>query len=141
MTTPKIRTITLTNRRPVQIDEDAWPVLVFAKLESPAVVYGTLAPARIKASLYARRHADGRVLVYGVSTVIQDSRPAQRGASVSHVVQEEHRAGELLYQDGGVALQPSYGDIIAALRRVAKSAHISGGVAQHAIAQLPPERL
>jgi hypothetical protein len=72
--TPKLertRTVTLTDRPPVRILETDWPVIARA-----ATPWGR-ADTR---GVYARRHADGRVLVYAVAGHLDpDSKPRRAG--------------------------------------------------------------
>lgn len=83
----KQRTITLTGRSPVKIHEDEWPVIAHAKAEDPTHRY----------TLIARRHADGRHLVYGVA----DARDWK--------AHQSWRGGEIV--DAGA-------DLVATIRRV-----------------------
>jgi hypothetical protein len=53
--TPRTRTVTLTHESPVRISEDDWLVLAETSLDVSGV----------RATMKVRRHADGRVLVYG----------------------------------------------------------------------------
>jgi hypothetical protein len=61
----KTRTITLTGRRPVTIDEDQWPVIASSGWDDCDSQYEFQANRRADAGLKVRRHADGRVIVYG----------------------------------------------------------------------------
>ena len=74
-TKTKTRTITLTGRRPVTIDEAEWPVIAKASddswgggedwaLHNQASDQGQLD----EYSLRVRQHADGRAIVYGTYT-------------------------------------------------------------------------
>lgn len=134
-----LRTITLTDRAPVRIDEAAWPEVASAHAERgtqdnlrlvhtawPAD-HGsqpvTLSDEHVdRWNLRVRRHADGRQLVYGTWSPGWDREP---GDAVT-------RAGELL--DAG-------DDVIAAMRRVAASIGASAQMLADAIADLPPEVL
>src|SRR5574342_527023 len=57
----KQRTITLTDRAPVKIDEDTWPLIADGKDYSGQYDFQAFDGAWIK----VRRHEDGRTLVYG----------------------------------------------------------------------------
>ena len=124
--TDKTRTITLTDRPPVRIREDEWPVIAVATGDS----YGSGDPSRHDQalregqcdtySLRVRQHADGRAIVYGVLDA-----GAWTGA-------EDHRDGELC--EAGA-------DLAAALRRVGGKCGLPDSVIRDAIADLPPEDL
>ena len=53
---PKFRTITLTDRAPVRIKEDEWPVLA----------QGSWTDGAANLSLRVRQHDDGRAILYGL---------------------------------------------------------------------------
>jgi hypothetical protein len=57
------RVIELTNRRPVKIFEDEWPVIASGVITDPVPVIIGLNYIRLQ-SLYVRQNADGRALVY-----------------------------------------------------------------------------
>lgn len=61
----KTRTITLTGRRPVTIDEDEWPVIASSGWGDYDNQYEFQANRTADAGLKVRKHADGRTLVYG----------------------------------------------------------------------------
>jgi hypothetical protein len=61
----KTRTITLTARPPVTIDEDHWPVIASSGWGDYDNQYEFQANRRADAGLKVRRHADGRTIVYG----------------------------------------------------------------------------
>jgi len=62
------RTITLSNRRPVRINEAEWPVI--ATGYSAAWLGEQHSPSRTwSCRITLREHADGRALVYGVATL------------------------------------------------------------------------
>jgi hypothetical protein len=111
------RTITLSDRPPVQIDEDTWPEIASASDDDAT---GASAAQR-KASIRVRRHADGRCLVYGVAT---DSRPNARNL----------RAGYLVDANG----YPER--VVAAIQRVAETLGWPA-LAADTIASLPAEPL
>jgi len=107
-------TIMLTGRRPVQVDDDEWPVIARAgwqegekKLEHRAW------------RLIVRQHEDGRSLVYGMFDT------SRRG-------EQPRRGGELL---------PPGADIPAAIHRVAEHLGFDRWLAEEAIGNLPAEEL
>jgi len=123
----KTRTITLTDRTPVRIAEDAWPLVAEATDNSFAGNdYGRLRQALARNevdtySLRVRQHADGRTLVYGVLC----------GATV-WTGTTDHRGGELL---------PDGSDIPAAIRRVGEECGLPDHVIRECIADLPAEEI
>lgn len=81
-TTTKQRTITLTDRPPVTIREDAWPVIATAKWWDNTYE----CQANRTASIRVRQHADGRRIVYGVA----DSQwQGERGAKAGILIRIE----------------------------------------------------
>lgn len=100
-TTTKTRTITLTDRPPVTIREDAWPIIATGSIDGSNFDPATPNPETEcwDDTIRVRQHADGRALVYGVSRYEREY-----GSGDYH-----HRAGELLTD----ATQ-----IVAAIRRV-----------------------
>lgn len=60
----KMRTITLTNRQPVKIDEDKWPVLAKADDKNWDNVHECQANQTWNWSVRVRQHEDGRAIVY-----------------------------------------------------------------------------
>jgi len=123
-TTAKHRTITLTDRPPVRIREDDWPVIGVATGDS----YGGGDYARHQQalargecdtySLRVRQHIDGRVIVYGVL----DAATVWTGS-------EDRRGGELL--EPGV-------EMVAAIRRVGAECQLPDSIIRECIASLPP---
>jgi len=107
--------ITLTGRpRPVEIDEDEWPILAQAEWEE-----GEKKLERRVWQLIVRQHEDGRALVYGVF--------------------ETHRRGE--HPRRGGELVPPGGDIPETVHRVAESLGFDPWLAEETIGDLPPEEL
>ena len=126
-TMSKTRTITLTGRRPVTINEDEWPVIAKASGDN----YQGLDPARhVQAStqgeldeysLRVRQHADGRAIVYGTYT---------EGWHSSH--DGLTRAGELV--DAG-------GSIEYVIMSVGETLRVSKQLVADCIADLPADPL
>lgn len=105
-------TVTLTDREPITIMREEWPVI--ARCERGSVHW-----ARGLARITVRKHADGRVIVAGKC----DSRFDHVGL----------RAGELLVPGA---------DVREAIRKVASVLYSDGqaaGLAQGCIADLPAE--
>jgi hypothetical protein len=118
-TTSKQRTITLTDRAPVRISEDAWPRIAYASRHDGKVE----CQANHEWHLTVRQHADGRAIVYGSEVA---------GMGGVHQGYEEARAGELL--DAGA-------DIVSAIRRVGERARCSDAMIDAVIADLPAVEL
>jgi len=85
MTSTKSRTITLTDRPPVRINEGEWPAISIGDgNEDDADGRGNPANRTTTREIRVRLHADGRAIVYGIydhSTDIQGERDeaARRG--------------------------------------------------------------
>lgn len=104
-TTPKTRTITLTDRAPVKIREEEWPVIATGSADDDDAMQVGNAPNREwTRTMRVRRHEDGRVIVYGV----YEYDTAFQGAAGAAA-----KRGELLAEKATPA------QIIAAIRRVA----------------------
>lgn len=66
-TTPKMRTITLTDCPPVRIREDHWPVIAQGSADDDDSTQPGNPPNREwTRSIRVRAHADGRAIVYGI---------------------------------------------------------------------------
>lgn len=94
-TTSKIRTITLTDRAPVRIREDAWPVIARGwDGDNRAIPHQSNRQWTIR----VRQHADGRSIVYGVySSDWQGETGCKAGvllAAGAALVPAIHRVGE-----------------------------------------------
>jgi len=128
-TTTKTRTITLTDRPPVTIKDEDWPVVAEASHKSWDNTYEFQANRTWKGWLKVRQHEDGRALVYG-----RDDYDTQFQGEDGHC----YRGGELL--DKGA-------DIAAAIRRVADGLVARGAndamlqIAHECIADLPAVEL
>jgi hypothetical protein len=116
------RTITLTDRCPVTIDEDAWPVIAAADWFEGQYE----GQANRKAHIRVRAHADGRHLVYGVFT----SR---------HQGESDHRAGYLIPASDQVPGTMPNCPVVAAIHAVSKK--VWRDLADEVIADLPPVEL
>lgn len=83
---PKTRTITLTDRPPVKISEDEWPIIATGSADADdSDGRGNQPNREWTRTLRVRQHKDGRAIVYGVygySTKFQGANgaAAKRGA-------------------------------------------------------------
>lgn len=114
-TEKKTRTITLTGRAPVTIDEAIWPVVARAAKDRD---HNHQELSR-RYYLIVRKHEDGRALVYGTH-------------STSWQGEEGKRAGYLIDRDANVAATiAEVGELIGAPQSVIDAC----------VADLPPEEL
>lgn len=126
VTMSKQRTITLTGRRPVVIDEAEWPVIAMASGDDysghdPALHQQASDQGQLdEFSLRVRQHA-GQAIVYGTYT---------EGWHSSH--DGLTRAGELLLDAD---------DIAAAITRVGGTLGVPAQLIADCIAELPAEKL
>jgi hypothetical protein len=66
-TTTKTRTITLTDRPPVQIREDLWPIIAMGDAnDDDADGRGNRPTREWTRTIRVRQHQDGRAIVYGI---------------------------------------------------------------------------
>ena len=124
----KTRTITLTGRRPVTIDEADWPIIARAnddncEIRDPARYQQALDQGQAdEYTLRVRRHEDGRAIVYGTYT--------------ESILGSDHdgldRAGEIV---------PAGESIEAAIERVGDTLGVPAQLVADAIADLPAEKL
>ena len=127
-------TITLTNRAPVRINKDLWPVVASAR-ESPGdFVNGTpVSSEQVDTHrLVVRQHfLDGRTLVYGVLD-----------AATAWTHTESRRGGEYFTVEGADPSRCGDKDVIvAAIRRVCRDVGLLESVARDCIADLPADDL
>lgn len=130
---PKTRTITLTDRPPVRIKENEWPVLAHGHWSDHDNQYEFQANRKWRVNIRVRQHVDGRAIVYG--TYDYDTHfHGERG--------EAHKVGALL--DAGADLPASIKVVADQLsERVSADdmhSHIRDA-ANEAISELPPEEL
>ena len=124
----KYRTITLTNRPPVRIKEDDWPVMAQGQDKQFEGQFESQSNRTTKIAIRVRQHADGRAVVYGVYEY--DTRWQGERCDV---------------QKAGV-LVAAGADIVAAIRSVSHTLQQQTGVdrliqdvERECIADLPPE--
>lgn len=132
-TETKTRTITLTDRPPVRIREDQWPVVAQASGDSYRGDVGRHEQARRQGeidtySIRVREHDDGRAIVYAVL----DAAIAAWGHPAGG---ESARCGELLPVESTIT------DYVAAIRRVGADCGLPESVIRACIADLPAEEI
>ena len=113
-------TVTLTNRPPVRINPDNWPVIASAKRHDGQVECKANTVYYVK----VRQHEDGRTIVYGAKTA---------GNGGQYASFHEARAGVLL-ENGEIEA------IVSAIHEVAVNAECDD-LADDCIADLPAEEL
>ena len=134
------RTITLTDRAPVRVTEDQWPVI--ASITTYASVYpdpGRQHQAELqgqaeKYSLFVRRGVRvglEHVIVYGISMT---------GADGSCIADVERRHGDIMSASEELEAVPSQ-EIARLIHCVAERCRIPREIADECIADLPPEDL
>ena len=134
-TSAKTRTITLTDRPPVTIREDAWPVIASAADKDFDGQYEFQANCVSRWNLNVRQHADQRTLVYG--------RYAYR-TNYQNAREYDAKAGVLLAAPTGAELVAAIKDVAAML---ASQEHHENdalrwtAVSVECIADLPAEAL
>jgi hypothetical protein len=122
----KQRTITLTDRAPVKIDEEKWPVIAFGDASSGQYDF----QAFDKAWLKVRRHEDGRTIVYG---------GAGDGDGGGRPERETRRGGYLLPSPDGTpgAIQ----DLVDTLSDTSYCEGLAEWAGRECLANLPAEEL
>lgn len=128
----KTRTITLTDRAPVKIAEEDWPVIAHGSYYDHDGQVAAQANRSWRCTIRVRQHEDGRSIVYGT----YDYHTTWQGARGA-----DGRAGELLAAGD---------DLVGAIRRTAATldaitggeytAHI-GEAERSCIADLPAEEI
>lgn len=125
-TMSKRRTITLTDRSPIQIIESRWPVIASASGDN---YQGLDASHPVSCGccdrwfIRVRRHRDGRVIVYGIYAVGEFSGSGYAGPG---------KAGQLLAAGD---------DVVAAVRRVVRTLGLPTRTITDCVARLPVERI
>lgn len=114
-TAPKHRTITLTDRPPVKIIDDEWPLIASANWYEGEHA----SQANRSGWLKVRQHEDGRTIVYGAYDSLFPT-------------EDDLRGGEMLTAGS---------DIAAAINRVAQSVRSERECAARCIADLPAEEI
>lgn len=126
-TETKTRTITMTDRPPVTIRDNEWPVIAKGSGDSFAGndfgrYQQSLNQGEIdEYSIRVRQHVDGRAIVYAIFS--------GAWAWTGH---DDCRGGEIV---------PAGSDIVAAIRRVGEDCGIPDSVIRECIADLPAEEI
>lgn len=130
---PKQRTITLTDRPPVRIREDQWPVIAHGNYKDWDNQYEFQANRTWKIDIRVRRHQDGRAIVYGV----YDYDTHFQGEKC-----EAHKVGALLAPDGDLpaAIKEAAEQMIERVGDDDMHRHIRDA-ANECIADLPAQEL
>lgn len=122
----KQRTITLTDRAPVKIDEETWPLIASGKAYSGQYEFQAFDGAWIK----VRQHDDGRTLVYGYAGDWDGGgRPDREDRRAGFIVATEADAPDAIRR---------VADILAETNMCETYAHAA---ARDCIADLPAEEL
>jgi hypothetical protein len=131
-TTPKYRTITLTDRAPVCVREDLWPIVAKARGDSRTQHHTPVPDYEIDSYyLTVRQHTDGRAIVHGrldASTAWTGSEGRAGGEMVA-AIQDPTRAT-------GVTM-PDLSEIARVIRRVGEECGLPDRVIRECIADLP----
>jgi hypothetical protein len=120
-------TITMSERRPLKIDSEEWPVVAEASRHSGAVK----SQANQEWFIKVRQHADGRRLVYGRLQPGDGGVPAGwRGAAGGFLVEASERGKD----------NPNEDETVRAIRRVAGIVD-DDALADECIGDLPAEEI
>lgn len=122
----KHRTITLTDRAPIKIDEEAWPIVATGDAHSGQYDFQAFDAAWIK----VRRHEDGRTLVYG---------GAGDGDGGGRPERENRRAGYLLPDP--TRTTDAIQDVVSDLSETAHCDGLAERAGRECTADLPAEEL
>jgi len=119
---PKYRTITLTDRQPVKIREDEWPILAKGSYATWDGQYECQATQTRRIHITVRQHADGRAIVYGrydYTTRWQGAKGVRH--NVGHLCDRPISTAELVkaIQDVGRELADRVGEDMPDIRDVA----------------------
>ncbi|MDR7400505.1 MAG: hypothetical protein QN144_14510 [Armatimonadota bacterium] len=126
------RTVTLTDRPPVRIREDAWPVVARADYDWHDNEVPSQAFRSIRAHFRVRQHADGRALVYAV----YDYSTAYTTEQNVYI-----RVGRLVNPGADIprAIRQVAAELRERLAREGQDERVADRMADEAIAELPAE--
>lgn len=122
----KTRTITLTDRQPVKINEEEWPEIAVGSARWHEGDHEFQANRRKKCSIRVRQHGDGRAIVYGTYEY-ESQWQGERCFT--------ERAGVLL--EAGADLAAAINEVRDTLAELLDDEEFVGRVAREAIADLP----
>jgi hypothetical protein len=122
----KQRTITLSDRPPVKIDDETWPLIASGDDHTGQYDFQSFDAAWIK----VRRHEDGRTIVYGY---------AGDGNGGGRPEREDRRAGYLL--DTSERTVETIRDVAQELSETEYCSTIALAAGRRCIADLPAEEL
>ena len=135
-----MRTITLTDRPPVKIDEDTWPVIARAKDSEHDGQVECQANRRTVWAMHVRQHKDGRTIVY--ATYSYDSQyQHERGYEARHGVMLAAPAKDADDAARIVSAIQEVGRLMAAAECDGEDAARWPTLVAETIADLPPEVL
>ncbi len=110
-----VTTITLTDTRPVTVEEDDWPTVASAEAWDTQYRH----QANRTWTLRVRQHSDGRCIVYGVATTQFQGEQDRRGGEIVDTLE----------------------DVPAAIRRVGERLTMTDALVDECIGDLPPVTL
>jgi hypothetical protein len=142
-TTSKTRTITLSDRPPVKIKEDEWPITATGSAgDDDSDGRGNQPNRKWTRTIRVRQHEDGRAIVYGVyeyDSAFQGKRGAfaKRGTLLTAPVTSD----QIIAAIQSVAGQLSLAESMAAVGADWKDPNAWTAAAHECIADLPAETL
>ena len=132
-TETKYRTITLTDRAPVRIREDLWPIIAHGSFTYHDGTIRQQANRLCDIDIRVRQHADGRSIVYGIY---------KYDTHFAHEQCEIYRVGVLLEPNADLtaAIKEIGNQLIERINDSSMHRHVRDTV-DDCIADLPPETL
>jgi hypothetical protein len=122
---PTTRTITLTDRAPVEIVDDHWPVIAESRAHDGMIAV----QANRRWWMKVRQHADGRVIVYGAYLTQWQGEIDRRDGEVLDEIRKP------------VAATSRSSVLVATIRQVGQSLGAPSSMVRELIANLPAEPL
>lgn len=128
---PTTRTITLTDRAPVEIVDSDWPIIAQARHHDGVIEV----QATRKWWMKVRQHADGRVIVYGAHLTQWQGEVDRRDGEVLDEIRMPATATSRSSRRRTARV------LVAAIRKVGESLGAPGPLVRALIADLPVEPL